>query len=231
MAEGDAVPKAAKGAGSIFTKQVGPLPVGVWVILVVGGLGMAYYFSKNQTVTPEPDPVSETTPQTGVGNAGEADVTAPVTGQPTYTTNEEWGTAALNWAIARGYDPNLADTAIRKYLSAAKIDTREAAVISDVLRYVGAPPVALPPAETDPPRPIPPGGGTPIPSKPKPKYTYQTVYKAPHWSSTLGGISKHYYGNSSMWGRIYVANRNKLKSPFNIRNGLRLYIPYPTHNV
>src|SRR3546814_7745860 len=48
------------------------------------------------------------------------DLDVPTTGQdssPTYASNEAWGVAAINWLIAQGYSPGLANSAVTKALA------------------------------------------------------------------------------------------------------------------
>ncbi len=42
---------------------------------------------------------------------------------------------------------------------------------------------------------------------------------------SLSKIAKHYYGDGSMWHRIYEANRDKIKNPDLIQPGWELTIP------
>lgn len=80
-------------------KMVGPLPLGAWLAVVGGGLGLALYTRRqNATEAPtDPDLMPEdtgTTPGVGVGGSGQwTDVTPPTnsTGDAPAETNEEWG--------------------------------------------------------------------------------------------------------------------------------------------
>jgi nucleoid-associated protein YgaU len=44
-------------------------------------------------------------------------------------------------------------------------------------------------------------------------------------NETLSSISQKYYGTASGWQKIYVANRELLRSPDRLRPGIRLIIP------
>src|SRR5688572_8717937 len=106
-------------AGPDFGKQIGPLPLGAWVIVVGGGLGIAWY-TRSRTGATAPVVVEDGSGVPGVGQGvGWIAVPPPSSapgGPPEPTTNEEWGKAAINYLIAMGYDANVADAAIRKYL-------------------------------------------------------------------------------------------------------------------
>lgn len=255
----NSTPKSdVKGAKGLFSKQIGPLPVGVWVILVVGGLAMAYYFARNQKAGDTT--VSESSPQEGVGGLDTSVISGPPP-KATYTTNDEWASAAINWAIANNFDPQLSVDAVTRRLEGQQLSTAENAIIRAIFKNVGPPPL-LPPAPENPPSspppPTPPPPGAPPPPhvtprpggvitiprprpaphtppkprpKPRPKSITVTVGRWPAWNSTLWGLSQHYYGNGKYWRRIYDANRNKIKNPNVLHVGWRLVIPSPTRNV
>ncbi len=50
---------------------------------------------------------------------------------------------------------------------------------------------------------------------------YYTVKKG----DTLGDIAGRFYGSKNLWRRIYNANSNVLKSPDDIKPGMKLFIP------
>ncbi len=234
------------GGASALTKQVGPLPLWVWVALVIGGLGIAFYARKTGGDVETPI-VSENSPQTGVGDAGEATVTTPP--PPTApTTNEEWAQLAISQAIAAGFDAGLATDTVELYLAGQNLTVNQCAVRRWILTHVGPPPL-LPPTPEKPcdilPIPNPPEEKPPPVEKPpekppakppsKPKSVTVTVCKwnsrkAP-WCSTLWGIAAHYYGNGLLWPRIYAANRSKIKNPNLIYPGQKFVVPNPTRNV
>lgn len=59
------------------------------------------------------------------------------------------------------------------------------------------------------------------PAKPKKVSRTHTVKKG----DTLWGIAKKYYGNGSLWPRIFDANRSKIKDPHWIYPGQKFTIP------
>jgi hypothetical protein len=225
-----------------FGKTYGPLPLGAWVVLVGGGLGIALYSSRSKgpAVT-----VEDTSGVPGVGTGAQSlwVQNAPPAGSDSvaddsFTTNEEWARACVNYLIAQGYDAALADTAVRKYLQSQQLSISENALIKVALAKYGAPPVLLPSPPDLPTIPQPqPGPTAPGPSpQPNPttgKWVWVTPW--PTKASTLWGIATMVYGRGSEWPRLYNANRvgttrpdgskGMIKNPNLIYVGWRIYCP------
>lgn len=230
-------------------KSYGPLPLGAWVAVIGGGLGIAFYASQkgaNKTVVP----VEDTSGVPGVGTGAQSlwvQTTPPAVSDTVaddkFTTNEEWARAGVNYLIAQGYDAALADTAVRKYLSSTPLSLSENALIKIVLAKYGAPPILLPdppplPVIPPPPVVVPPPVVTPPPvSQPQPRVNnrWQIVTPWPTKTSTLWGISTKWYGTGTRWPQIYAANRSgvrrpdgsygMIKNPNLIYTGWRIYVP------
>jgi hypothetical protein len=137
---------------SWYAKKVGPLPMGVWIAVIAGALGLAYYLNRsggmlsassdNQQL---PQPEISTAGVAGVGRnaAGWSYSPPPPTKNPTkqkITTNNEWGQAAVKYLISQNYPPNLADSAVRNYLGGQELTSNEQALIAEVLKKLGEPP-------------------------------------------------------------------------------------------
>lgn len=227
-------------------KQIGPLPLGAWVVVVGGGLGIALYARKQSVDNAAAGPVEDTSGQPGVGDGsvggwvpnqpptgGGSDV-----GPTTPATNDDWGKLAINYLVAQGYDPLVSDSAIRKYLAGnyPQPSVSEYALQRIALAKFGSPPQPLPPSDSTPGIPTPgipkPPGGTPPPKPkppapkpkppaPKPRVRTYTVRKG----DNLWNIAKHYYGNGMYWARIWNANRSKISNPNRIYPGEVLIIP------
>ena len=234
-----------------FGKQVGPLPLGAWAVIVAGGLYFAYMSSQTNRAggsdAAELLVPKNTSADPGVGEGGSgmywSNVAPPTQAgnvAPEPITNEEWAKKAINHLIAQGYDAAVADSAIRKYVNAdAQLDAQEYTLIRIALAALGAPPVPLPSPQFAPPTIIPPKvtapPATPAPTPkpapkpaPKPQVKYYTVVKG----DTLSKIAKKY---RTTWPTIYNLNRVGVKrkdgsrgiisNPNLIYPGQRLVLP------
>lgn len=239
-------------AGLDLGKQVGPLPLGAWIVVVGGGLGIAWYSRSQGTGDAEPEVVEDVSgvPGVGDGTVGGWTPTVPGSGTttptpPTITTNDEWASYIIAEMIARNYEPTLVDSAIRKYLAGMKLSASEFVIVRLALA-IKVPPQVLPATEdTQTPTPTTPKPPTstpgpvtpkpppakPKPPAPKPSARYYTVRKG----DSLWKISQRYYKTGTKWGTIYNANRKgkrlpngqlgKISNPSRIYPGWVLHIP------
>lgn len=164
MAEG------ASKATEFLTKKAGPLPVGAWVALVGGGLGVTYYLNRNKGGSPEsgsgvlqpnPDATGMGTYVPSGGNAGSGG--SGSANPPGFSDNNEWGTTAINYLIGLGYDPGIANQAIALYLSSSPLTSQQQSMVNSALQKFGPPPLL--PAPTIPKDPDKPTGPQ-LPSQP-----------------------------------------------------------------
>lgn len=227
-------------------KMIGPLPLGAWVVAIGLGVGIIVWNRKTGSTDTVTDSVYNDTssvPGVGVGGSGLwTDITVPTTGNTStpsaITTNEEWGRQALNRAIGLGYNPTIADYAIRAYLSSSNLDSSGWAIINDLLRALGAPPSALGPSDykpsviapptTNPPTTKPPTAGTGSGMSPSVGYVSHTV----RYGQTLAAIATAY---GVRWATLYNANKLGVKradgsmgviaNPSYVPPGTRLVIP------
>lgn len=222
-------------------KQMGPLPLGAWIVVVGGGLGIAWYTrrsSANDTAEPGIDTGGQ--PGVGDGSVGGWFPTTPPTTTPTpnpkdsVDDNDKWYTYISRELIGRfNYDPLLVDSALRKYLAgqSSKLSVSEWVIIRAALSIM-TPPNPLPDdGGTPPPVPPPPGGQPPTTPKPPPKTTPKPAPKPAQRTytvvkgDTLWGISKRFYKSGVYWPRIWNANRSKIPNPNRIYPGQVLIIP------
>ena len=199
-----------------FGKQIGPLPLGAWIVVVAGGLGIALY-TRNSGGSDAPEVVEDTSGDPGVGEGGSGqwvDLNPPATGggSITYESNEAWGQAAISYLIAQGYSPALASSAITKALAGGvdidgnKMSIQEWSLWSLALAKLGSPPYPVnvsPP--TSVPGPVDNGGGddtTPTPTTPKPggnKVPAHWVEVAKRGDSISSLAAKHGKGWKETW--------------------------------
>lgn len=215
-------------------KMYGPLPLGAWLAVVAGGLGIALYTRRDNS-TYVAEEFIDTSGMPGVGTGGSGIGWTPV-GPPSTPpddavqgppeTNDEWARRAINYLIAANYDPATSDSAIRKYIGGESLSASEFALVNVALGKMGSPPIPLPPPlfapptipqppkNVDPrpkPDPVKPKPADPKPKPADPKPTPKPVkpsfkYHTVRPGDTLWGISKRYYGKHD-WQRIYNANR------------------------
>lgn len=233
--------------GDTMSKQIGPLPAGAWIAVVGTGLGIAYYTKKNKAPTGVVlEQYRDTSPQSGVGMGGSWLAVSPPTTAPAgqvIDTNEKWASQCITWLIAQGYNPNVADAAMRKYIIAEKPSTQEYMMIGLALQHFGPPPFPIPSVPDAPP--VPDKQGPPVvtppvvtpPTPPPPAKQLRIVVVEP-WKrsrSTLSGMALEFYGNAGLWRRIWDANRKGtirpdgspgfISNPDYLRPGDRVYVP------
>lgn len=140
----------------LLRKEVGPLPVGGWLIVIGAGLTFAYWRKRNlatSTNTPESEISPLLTDQT-IGNIGGllAALNKGQTGvdTQTYTDNTSWYQQATRLLIGRGNSPDLVDNALRKYMQGQPLSSAETAIKELALQLVGPIPSPPPPPSTEP---------------------------------------------------------------------------------
>lgn len=169
--------KAAKGVKGFLSKKVGPLPVGLWIVGVGGGLVLALWLRRayggngatamdGEYDTPEgTGGAAYSDPSyTGTGGGGfqpdPFDPVEPTDGDaetPTATTNgarqfkdnQAWKRRAIDTLTANGVSYITAVRAIDRYLSGKPLNKRQRALIDSIGASIGAPPKPVP----TPPRP------------------------------------------------------------------------------
>jgi LysM repeat protein len=164
-------------------ERVGPLPLGIWIVAIAGGLGIAWLvrsrYSGGSAAEPTAPGISTDT-QPGAGNLGDDEdegSDTPVNARP--TTNEEWYGRGVDTLLGTnfGYSPALVATALTKYLEGVTLTQAEQAIVSQTIRLIGPPPYPPPlpePGNPGPPKPEDPKPSTPKPSTPKPKPVTKT---------------------------------------------------------
>lgn len=150
-------------------KQVGPLPLGAWIAVVGGGLALAWYVNKSQGSGG--DSTLPLLPDSDVGTGGSSSqggytYDPPNTGgnsSTDYSTNDEWGRAAVVYLMGQGVNPVTATRAVNKFLGEEQLTADEQALISKAIGAIGPPPVLPgnppPPASDDSGEPPPSNGG------------------------------------------------------------------------
>lgn len=229
--------------GVNFGQEIGPLPLGAWIAVVGGGVGIAVWKKRNASAdtaaTADPGVDTSGVPGVGTGAVGgyvDNTTTAPPADNA-ITDNTSWGRAATNYLIAQNYDPAVSDSAVRKYLASASLSVSEYALIKIVLLKFGTPPEAMaqlpadapvtPTAPVDVPAPpvsVPGPVYTPPPpapvAAPAPAHEYYTVRPG----DSLSRIAARYPQAWITWQSIYNNNRGIISNPNVIHPGQNLLI-------
>jgi hypothetical protein len=139
--------------------------MGVWLLVIAGGLAIAWYARTRTAAAPAAGTPTATTGNTAFGSgpgAGDTQLgngAGPVYGpdttsaggtptptQPAIQTNDDWYRQALTQLVAKGYDANTVDSALRDYLNGVALNATESAIKAVALTMVGPPPVTPAPA-------------------------------------------------------------------------------------
>jgi len=172
-------------------QNVGPLPLGVWVLVIGGGLGVSWFINRRTAARPSSGsgsgggmpylpPASDGGPVVVPGGPSDnIGLTPP--GAP--ADNAAWKRAAQNWLVGvAGTDPLTAWNALTKYLDGLPLGTTEAGAVDKALRQFGPPPEGAPVIIQEPPTaPVP----TPTPSPPNTPPPLPALIE-PHQWKTLG---------------------------------------------
>jgi nucleoid-associated protein YgaU len=242
-------------AGPDFGKMIGPLPLGAWLAVTAGGVGIVMWQRRSggAEVPQEPQDDTSGVPGVGDGSVGGWSPTGPVgSSTPGDTTpvlnitdNDSWAKVAANWLISQGYDATVSASAISKYTSAEPMSVTEYVLVGRALAHFGVPPTPLPapiqvpttappivkppvkPPVVKPPPPKP-QPTKPVPGKPAPHYRYYVVRKG----DNLSKIAKAYHTN---WQTLYNLNRagkrrkdgklGMIVNPNLIRPGWQIILP------
>jgi hypothetical protein len=178
MAETDAA-AAGAGKGLEFLKnKVGPLPLGVWMVV---GLGVFLYVQHRQaaggaaggtaTATDAAGNQGSINPATGFvygssedlaslhgvisggGGSGSGNDNSNSTtggGAKTYATNADWGRAAVNYLVGLGIDPTVATQSVQQYLASQTLTDTQQGNVNLAIQSLGPPPQLPPPTQNNP---------------------------------------------------------------------------------
>jgi len=228
-------------------KQVGPLPLGAWVVVVGGGLAIAYWQYSQGSGSDEPEIVEDTGSPEGVGEGpGWTYVPPNVDDSDSveYESNEQWGVAAVNWLTAQGYNAATSNNAITKALAGGvdidgnKMSIQEWSLWSLALVQFGSPPypvsVSPPtsvPGPTNPPKPPPnnkPGSPKPIviprpdPEKPgRTPHHYRYITVPGDTPLSIARKTNKQYNLKNTWIDIYRFNQKWREDPVRTSDAFR----------
>lgn len=199
----------AEGTSGVdLSKKMGPLPTGVWIIIIAGGLAVGYFINKRSSANAAAAPTQVAETGSGLGGSGFDVVSPPPPAAPTDTTpetNESWRMKVTNWLIAKNYDPAQADTAVRAYLYGQPLTAAQQAIINIALVQFGVPPEPIPGLpDTNPPI-----NPTPVPTAPSPVSGLTGLAASPQsvqltWLPSSGATSYHVSSNYGYQRTVYA---------------------------
>lgn len=247
------IPHAHAGHPAAFlTKKAGPLPVYLYVVIVVAGLYIYKAYKNRATGTASlntsASPVTDPTVGSGSGATILPNGTGTVNQAGASETNAQWANRVANGLATSAFSPATVSQALNDYLAGNQLSPAEQAVITQAVLEFGYPPQGVlpilskpvtPPVATPAPvvsKPIPQpvknpvAAKKPIPVKPSPPKVAPKPVVASHIYTVHAGdnltlISEHFYGNASGVSKIFAANRNQISNPNLIYPGQRLVIP------
>ncbi len=211
-------------------KMIGPLPLGAWIAVLGGGLGLALYTRRQSTpAVTNPDQLPEdtgTTPGVGVGGSGQwTNITPPANGSSDTSsaeTNDEWGVMTIAKLIGFGYPAGPTNNGITKFLNQGQLDAQEYQIVSEALRRFGSPPTPVP-GPFGPGAVTPPSGSSARWPKPKAPFFEYTIQSG----DTLPIIASH-YGTTALnlytWNAVALDYRARLTgNKVNSQRGKYIY--------
>lgn len=149
-----------------LTKQIGPLPAGMWLVVIGGGLFVGYMVNKNMAKASTEEPSSQQLTETGVGTGGGQlvyDAPQSGSGDSTPDTNAAWGRRAVNYLVGTGVQATTAENAVNKYLQGHSLSIAEKALVNLASAAIGTPPESVPVPEEPSEDP---DAGDPLPTAP-----------------------------------------------------------------
>lgn len=191
MAEAEPQADSVKSFMEFAKKKVGPLPAGVWLVLLAG---LVWYYQRQRAgtsaATSTPGANQQTDPAGNVGSidpatgyvygtpedkaalaannadTGSTDGSGSSTVAGTYADNQAWASAAINYLVGIGIDPTAANSAIEQFLASQPLTTQQQADVNSAIQRLGAPPSPPQPGTAPSPIVTPPSAGTVYASNP-----------------------------------------------------------------
>ncbi len=142
-----------------YSEKIGPLPAGVWLGVVVAGVGGGLLWSRRRASA---GPEVSTGADTGTGEVQSPLVPAALGALPGGisvqgpATNEEWVAQATALLTDQGHPADVVEVALTHYIQGASLTAAETVYKNLAVALIGYPPLPLPrPAPAPTPIPVP----------------------------------------------------------------------------
>ena len=179
-----AEPEAPAGSGGSIKdklgKKIGPLPLGVWLVIAAGIFWFVLKSNKESDGGQQTDAagnVGTINPNTGyvygspedkaalgassnsLGTSGETGNGGGTVGDQ-YADNNAWAVAAINYLVSIGIDATSANAAITQFLSSQQLTSAQQGMVNLAIQRLKAPPNPPEPGGSPPPVVTPPTSST-----------------------------------------------------------------------
>lgn len=219
-----------------LTKEVGPLPVGIWILAIGGGLGVSLWLSSRAKSKPDDEVETEFAADgvdpyqlAAMGRTQGALVALPgtVSAAPSRSddmTNSNWLRSMVSNLSSNGYSAYAVDIALRTYLQGDALTADMQAIVEKALMAGGIPPEGLPPlipAET----PVQTTPGSSVNNQPgSAGQTHGNFITA--GTESYEDIARRAYGDSTKAAAIIAANLGRFPgSPNNLPKNSDVLVP------
>lgn len=208
--------------GSELSHDIGPFPLGVWLVIGAGGVALGLYARKHfgaASATTDTT-ATDTTTAGGTNTDTAGNLYQPTSnsggsmqqiGTPSYANNETWRIAAEQILLGHNYNPTLIDSAISKYLTGGTLSQAEQALVDFAIQYAGPTPDQVPTPVIDQ-TPMTPVTGNPAPTTnntqttPTTDTTAVTAAPAPSPATTPATVAPSQANNLPAGTAVQVAN-------------------------
>lgn len=128
--------------GATLGKQIGPLPLGAWVAVVGGGLGIAWYANTKKGSSASTDQADQQLTESGVGEGTAAFMPAAEVSQPSspIETLDDWINKAITQAVALGATPLEIEQALRLYAKGEALSEDQGKLVNRIITQIGPAP-------------------------------------------------------------------------------------------
>ena len=212
-------PASPKGGGKGLKKNLGPLPVWAWGVILAIIIVVYIWLGQSRGATGGDDTPAEDTGDATrdaidgafrIGGAYTGDNSGNGGKDDSADTNDAWSFRAVAALVSKGKLPLAAQQAIYLYLDGETLTAAQQALVDEAIKLIGAPPERPP----TPKLPTPPKPATPIRTPTKTVITYTAVK-----GDTLVGVARRY-----KMSKTRILALNKLKAIRKLKVGEKIKV-------